>query len=241
MSCAGRAFASTAVARRLSFGKLSRQDSRAASSAAGPLGWPFFISYMKRRPFATNVILSFSAAWAGDYAAQRAEGATELDLRRSLLLSSMGLWMGVCNWHVYINVFARLFPRALTFANQGWAAKLADSAGQRDLVKQVVVDLAVYMPFFYFPMFYAFKVVLQGGALDAGHSLWNLPAAALGRYRETFFEDNAACCAVWVPGDIFCFVVPMWLRMPAGFIVNFIWNGLLSNLRGHGQLSDEPS
>merc|ERR1719198_2426255 len=91
--------------------------------------WRDLATFPKRRPFATNLGLSFVVAGLSDYMAQTAEGNQKLDKRRIATLSMFGVSMGFLHWHLYVTIFARLFPRAVTFANLKWAEKVADKAG----------------------------------------------------------------------------------------------------------------
>jgi len=216
----------------------ARSRNRAATAAIRVYGR--VTAFPKRRPFATNLALSFGAAGAGDYLAQQAEGATQLDARRTAFLCAFGLWTGCLHWHLYINVFGKLFPQALPFANKSLKEKFADRAGQRELVGQVALDTAVWMPAFYFPLFYTFKVLLHTDHSNT-KQLIDLPTAAIEKYSTTLLEDNLASCAVWIPGDFLCFMVPVWLRMPTGVMLNFIWNSLLSLMRNGSQHTEEMS
>lgn len=194
------------------------------------------LSFAKRRPFATNVGMSVIVAGASDWLAQRAEGAQKFDTRRNLLMCTFSLFMGVLCFNVYMHAFGRLFPHALRFSNLSWAQKMRDVAGQRDVLKQTVLDLGVWMPCVYFPVFYCFKTILQndGKALV----MHEVPAKAMQKYEKTWLSDNTACLGVWIPGDILVFVVPTWLRMPACYAVSFAWTTLLSLTRGSAHSAD---
>jgi len=214
-----RLFTNTALAQ-------SRRVALAKVPASGM--WMAIRTFPKRRPFATNIGLSLFVSGASDVMAQRTEGNSELDIRRIITFSSFGLFMGVLHWHLYMTLYARLFPGGAIFANMSVAQKLKDKAGQRDVLKQIVADLAVWMPFFYFPIFYSFKTLQNNPEID----LEAVPSLAMRMYRETWFWDNTASLGVWIPGDIVSFTVPVWLRMPVCLSISFVWQALLSMTRG---------
>lgn len=212
------------------FSNVALAQSRRVTPAMLPTSsmWKAIRSFPKRRPFATNIGLSLIVSGASDVVAQRAEGNNKLDVRRMITFSSFGLFMGVLHWHLYMTLYARLFPGGATFANLSMRQKLSDKSGQCDVIKQVVADLAVWMPFFYFPIFYSFKTVQNNPEIDFAA----VPSSAMQMYRETWFQDNTASLGVWIPGDIVSFTVPVWLRMPVCLSISFAWQALLSMTRG---------
>jgi len=212
------------------FSNTALSQSRRVALTRTPVSaiWTAVRTFPKRRPFATNIGLSLVVSGASDVMAQRAEGSNRLDIRRAATFSSFGMLMGVLHWHLYMTIFARLFPGAATFASLSLSQKLADKAGQWALLKQVATDLALWMPFVYFPIFYCFKTIQTNPEMDCA----TVPWVALQKYRETWFQDNSASLGVWIPGDIVTFIVPVWLRMPVCLSISFVWQGLLSLTKG---------
>lgn len=192
--------------------------------------WGAVVTFPKRRPFATNLLLSSTLMPIADYNVQCLEGK-KWDVRRTALFCAFGVYSGISWWLVYISLFRRIFPNAIRFANLPWAEKLKDGAGQLELVGQIAFDVLVYVPFFYFPGFYLFKAGLQGETLAGG----------MGLYRSNFVEDNLASFVIWIPGDFLCFTVPAWLRLPMSHVLSFSWNTLLSWMRGSAEVEASPA
>jgi len=184
--------------------------------------WGALTSFPKRKPFMFNLMLSGSLMPLADYTIQRAEGKP-WDCKRSMFFCLFGFYNGTAWWLVYVTFFSRVFPKAIRFANMSWAEKLADRAGQKQLVGQCAIDILLYVPLVYFPVFYAFKAGVQGEPLVTAYHKW----------KNNFIQDNGASIGFWVPGDMLCFAVPAWLRLPVSHAVSFSWNAILSWLRGN--------
>lgn len=200
--------------------------------------------FAKTRPLSTQVFLSTGLAAIGDYHMQKTvEKRDRLDLRRSAVFVGFGIFNGLLSYYVYVTCMSRLFPAATAFAEKSWAAKVSDVAGLRDLTKQCAVDLFVYTPLVYFPIFYTFKAAFQG---DEFPSEWNretftrAPAVAANMYLKNGFDDMKLNLSVWIPGDVVCFAVPLWLRMPACHMFNLAWICFLSGSRGGEVAKSEP-
>uniref|UniRef100_A0A7S0FQM0 Uncharacterized protein n=1 Tax=Pyrodinium bahamense TaxID=73915 RepID=A0A7S0FQM0_9DINO len=184
--------------------------------------WGLLRTFPKRKPFATNLALSTSVAVVADYAVQRMEGRG-WDKKRSCLFFAFGLINGAALWWIYITVFGRIFPSAIRFANKSWAEKVRDLPGQLDVVKQSMCDLLVYAPLGYFPLFYLFKAIIQ----DEGSPTECVVHASL-HYRQNALQDVTRSLICWVPGNILCFSVPAWLRLPLTHAWCFGWNMVMS-------------
>jgi len=184
--------------------------------------WGAIKSFPKRKPFMFNLILSGTMMPIADYNIQRTEG-TSWDCKRSIFFCIFGFYNGLAWWCVYVSFFSRIFPKAIRFSNMTWAEKLTDRAGQKQLVGQCAVDLLMFVPLVYFPVFYAFKAGIKGEPLITAWHKW----------KQNFLEDNGISLGFWVPGDVLCFAVPAWLRLPTSHAVSFSWNSILSWLRGN--------
>jgi len=194
----------------------------------------FLWTFPKRNPFVTNLVLSTSVAVLADYVVQRMEGRG-WDKRRSCLFFAFGMFSGAALWFVYITIFSRLFPHAIRFANKDWGEKCRDRGGQLDVLRQSACDLLVWAPFGYFPMFYMFKASIQ----EDGASVRECATHAWLHYRENMCQDVARNCTCWVPGNIICFSVPAWLRLPSTHAGCFGWNMLMSWTRGSPSVKSE--
>jgi len=208
------------------------------------------LTFPIRRPWATNLLIATSKTFCADLIVQvssrSATGARRFDWRRSLLFTTFGfLYVGMAQWFFYISLFSRLCPEAMTFASESLAVKLTDTVGQEDLAIQVIVDQFIISPFIYFPIFYILKEFLhrcleprQMGADDdpnkADKVKDNRPLVmrAMSNYGGNFWVDNLLSLSIWLPADIFIFMVPMVMRMPLDHAVAFVWTMILSVMRG---------
>mmetsp|Transcript_26064 Transcript_26064/g.60218 ORF Transcript_26064/g.60218 Transcript_26064/m.60218 type:complete len:275 (-) Transcript_26064:48-872(-) len=189
------------------------------------------MTFPKRKPFATNVIVATVKTSLADIIVQLGEGKERIDYKRNAVFVGFGcFYLGVVQWFIYVTVFSRLCPHAVRFANLPWKEKLRDRAGQIDLVKQTVLDNFVHYTFIYFPVFYTFKELLQGSTLS-------LPSpetvkSALAKYWNNCVVDNLAMWGLWVPFDMIIYAVPIWMRLPLNHAVSLAWTMILSSMRG---------
>eukprot|EP00913_Durusdinium_trenchii_P032266 g30211.t1 len=120
--------------------------------------WGAIVTFPRRRPFATNVIVATVKTSVADLIVQKAEGKKEIDWQRNGAFTAFGFaYLGIIQWFIYVSLFTRLCPHAIRFSNLPWAEKLKDRAGQIDLVKQTCLDNFVHYTFCYFPVFYVIK------------------------------------------------------------------------------------
>lgn len=120
--------------------------------------WGAIVTFPRRQPFATNVIVATVKTSVADLIVQKAEGREKIDWQRNGAFTAFGFaYLGIIQWFIYVTLFTRLCPQAIRFANLPWAEKLKDRAGQIDLVKQTCLDNFVHYTFCYFPVFYVIK------------------------------------------------------------------------------------
>ena len=151
--------------------------------------------------------------------------------RNAVFLAFGGVYLGGFQWLIYVSLFRRLWPGMATFANQPLRAKLQNKAGMRDLCKQVAFDNFIHYTFIYFPFFYCFKEAIQGNP-EEHKQHGGAIATGLGKYRTNFVTDNLYIWALWVPGDLFVYAAPLWMRLPLNHGISFLWTCYLSFLRG---------
>lgn len=73
------------------------------------------------------------------------EGRKELDVPRNLAFWVFGAWfLGGVQYWFYVNVLGKWFSRAATFALLPLRHKFQDTAGQRQVVGQVAVDMLLW-------------------------------------------------------------------------------------------------
>ena len=54
----------------------------------------------------------------------------------------------------------------------------------------------------------------------------------LEKYQANFAKDEFDLIRVWLPADLICFSVPLYLRLPVRHVVSFVWTAYLSFARG---------
>lgn len=204
------------------------------------------LTFPKRRPFAFAVGLNAVICLLSDCFTQLYKQIEDHDRKtgwnwtRTCVFFVFGAMQGVVQYTVYINVFFKLCPNSIRFANSSWSQKLRDKAGQRDLLKQVALDSFAYVPFVYFPNFYMIKSFVynyvDGGSTDVVSACW---VGLETYYKQNFWEDNVISSICWLPADAVIFCCVPWLRLPLSISLNFFWTAFLSLLRGTSSESSE--
>ena len=151
----------------------------------------------------------------------------QLDMARSALFMLFGaVYSGGFQWLYQVRVFKKLFD-VDKFTNKPWAKKLHDKAGLQSLGAQTALDLGV-LTVAYLPAFYIFKASVFSGSLDP--NVWM--QTGLSHYGANLGKDWFDLVRVWLPADLICFSVPMYLRLPVRHAVSFAWTAYLSFARG---------
>jgi len=195
--------------------------------------WGAIVTFPKRKPYATNIIVATVKTSLADILVQKGQGNEEIDWKRNGVFTAFGFaYLGVAQWFIYVSIFTRVCPNAIRFSNLSWADKLKDRAGQIDLFKQTALDNFVHYTFIYFPVFYAFKELIQGGQVKASEDKSNTLTRAMEKYRGNFVKDNLAMWGLWIPFDLIIYAVPIWMRLPLNHAVSLAWTMILSNMRG---------
>uniref|UniRef100_A0A7S1A3A2 Mpv17-like protein n=1 Tax=Noctiluca scintillans TaxID=2966 RepID=A0A7S1A3A2_NOCSC len=203
----------------------------------------------KRYPFPVGVSLATLKTGGSDLSTQLLiERKDAVDRPRLVCFTLLGfLWNGMLQQHVYVNVFARCFPHAARFsALPTVAARLRDGPGLRSLMMQVSFVNFIWNPIFYY-FFYLFQEFVQGASSVSEQStslnVLSYVSSGLTRCREQFWvavdrcsnnlwDDLRLCWAIWIPGHLFTFATPMWLRMPLTHSLSFFFYCALSFTRG---------
>lgn len=123
-------------------------------------------------------------------------------------------------------VFKKLFD-VDKFTSQSWSDKLKDIPGLKALGAQTGLDLTI-LTFVYLPTFYIFKASVFSGSMDP--SVWF--SSGFDTFQSNFQKDEADLIKVWLPSDLVCFSVPLYLRLPVRHVVSFVWTAYLSFYRG---------
>lgn len=189
-----------------------------------------YVEFAKSYPFVNNILIATTKTAAADLLAQTVIGQTplpEVDLQRSLLFCLFGaFYLGAFQYLYQVQVFKRLFD-VDSFTSQTWKEKLQDIPGLKALGAQTGLDLAV-LTFVYLPTFYIFKASVFSGSLDP--SVWF--STGVDNFQMNFSKDEADLIKVWLPADLFCFSVPLYLRLPVRHVFSFVWTAYLSFARG---------
>lgn len=113
--------------------------------------------------------------------------------------------------------------------NLSLAEKLKDTDGLKSLGAQVAIDL-MFMSLANLPTFYVIKAFIMSGSNDP--SGW--VSSGLQTYQASIVNDVTDVVKVWLPADLVCFSVPLYLRLPVRHAVSFFWTTYLSFSRAGG-------
>jgi len=189
-----------------------------------------YVDFAQKFPFANNVIIATCKTAAADLLAQTAIAQTPLDAldwERSLLFCLFGaVYLGGFQYFYQVGVFKKLFD-VDSFTSQSLEEKLKDGPGLKALAAQTILDLGV-LTAIYLPTFYIFKASVFSGSPDP--SVWF--DSGLTSYQTNFAKDEFDLIRVWLPADLVCFSVPLYLRLPVRHVVSFVWTAYLSFARG---------
>eukprot|EP00640_Fibrocapsa_japonica_P002921 CAMPEP_0113935150 /NCGR_PEP_ID=MMETSP1339-20121228/2366_1 /TAXON_ID=94617 /ORGANISM="Fibrocapsa japonica" /LENGTH=259 /DNA_ID=CAMNT_0000937203 /DNA_START=57 /DNA_END=836 /DNA_ORIENTATION=- /assembly_acc=CAM_ASM_000762 len=187
-------------------------------------------AFAQKFPFANNIIIATTKTAAADLLAQTVVAQTplnEVDLQRSLLFCFFGaIYLGGFQYLYQVQIFKRLFD-VDKFTTQSWKEKLQDRPGLQALAAQTALDLTV-LTLIYLPTFYIFKASVFSGTIDP--TAWF--SAGIDSYQTNFAKDEVDLIRVWLPADVVCFSVPLYLRLPVRHVVSFVWTAYLSFARG---------
>lgn len=189
-----------------------------------------YLEFAQSYPFVNNLLIATTKTATADLIAQTViAGAklAEIDVQRSVLFCLFGaIYLGAFQYMYQVNVFKKLFD-VDKFTTQSWTDKLKDGPGLLALAAQTALDLTV-LTLIYLPTFYIFKASVFSGSIDPG--LW--VDQGLESFRNNFVKDEFDLIRVWLPADLVCFSVPLYLRLPVRHIVSFVWTAYLSFARG---------
>lgn len=189
-----------------------------------------YVRFAKEYPFINNFIIASLKTTAADLLAQIVIAQTpvaELDFQRSLVFCAFGgIYSGAFQYMYQVQIFKKLFD-VDKFTSQPWSKKLKDMPGIKALAAQTTLDLTI-LTLVYLPAFYIFKASVFSGSSDP--SAWF--STGVDTYTMNFGKDEADLLKVWLPADLICFSVPLYLRMPVRQSVSFLWTAYLSFARG---------
>jgi hypothetical protein len=189
-----------------------------------------YLQFAQSYPFVNNLLIATTKTATADLVAQTVIAGAKLadiDVQRSVLFCLFGaIYLGAFQYMYQVNVFKKIFD-VDKFTTQSWSDKLKDGPGLLALAAQTALDLAV-LTLIYLPTFYIFKASVFSGSIDP--SQW--VDKGLETFRNNFVKDEFDLIRVWLPADLICFSVPLYLRLPVRHIVSFVWTAYLSFARG---------
>jgi hypothetical protein len=185
-------------------------------------------------PFAFQAIFATTKTAVSDLVVQVViEKKEEINWKRTGVFAAFGFgYLGMAQWFFYVTCMKRLFPNMAEFGAKTFRQKLKDGPGMKALAGQVCFDNFVVTPFFYFPFFYVFKQSIQGGFDLDNLDFGEISKDAWAKYRMNMSEDLKAMWSLWVPGDVFIYAIPVWMRLPANHVLSLFWTMILSYFRG---------
>lgn len=207
---------------------------RSSEESFGPpalVGDWTYADFAKAYPFQNNLIIATLKTASADLVAQTVlehHALADVDLQRSLLFCLFGLaYLGGFQYLYSVNIFKKIFTDMERFTDQPLGDKLSDGPGLRSLAGQIALDM-VTLTFVYLPVFYIFRAGVFSGSGDPLE--W--ATTGLGNYVANAPNDEIDVYRVWLPADVVCFSVPLYLRLPVRHFVSFFWTAYLSFTRG---------
>jgi len=201
-----------------------------AAASLPAAGWSYG-AFAKANPNLNNLLIATAKTGAADLVAQcviERKSLSEVDWQRNLVFCLFGTcYLGVFQYWYQVNIFCRIFPNINKFTSQSWGAKLRDVPGLTSLLAQTVLDMGV-LTFVYLPTFYVFKSAVFSSSWDVQQ--WG--ETGVNSYLKNWNKDVYDLVRVWVPADLICFSVALYLRLPVRHLVSFVWTAYLSFVRG---------
>jgi hypothetical protein len=186
-----------------------------------------YVQFAKENPSINNIMIATVKTAGADFLAQTAFGSEAFDVERSLLFALFGaVYLGAFQYLYQVNIFKKIFD-VDKFTSQSWSDKMKDVPGLKALAAQTGLDLTV-LTLVYLPTFYIFKASVFSGSMDP--SVWF--SSGISTYQANFSSDETDLIKVWLPADLVCFSVPLYLRLPVRHVVSFVWTAYLSFARG---------
>lgn len=190
-----------------------------------------YSQFAKTYPNINNISIATIKTASADLLAQILLSHTPLngiDWDRTVLFGTFGaLYSGAFQYWYQVNIFKKMFDGVDEFTSLPFEDKIKDTDGLKTLAAQTAVDLTV-LTLVYLPTFYSFKAAIFSGSKDP--SVW--VSTGLDNYITNFAKDELDLLRVWVPADLVCFSVPLYLRLPVRHVVSFAWTAYLSFTRG---------
>jgi hypothetical protein len=190
------------------------------------------LSVPRTAPLAFSVAFAGAKTFAADVLVQKyVEGREEIDKRRAAVFLGFGMFqVGFVQYMVYSKLFPCIFKGAGSFSKQTLSQMARDKVGLKNVLKQVGLDLLVYHPLCYFPVFYTCQEVRSGNVHNPGHTV----DCAMQKYLPNALDDCKGLWQVFLPVSFFQnSVCPLHLRVPCVATAGFFYGAFLSMSRGN--------
>lgn len=186
---------------------------------------------IKQAPLAFSIAYGGAKTIAADVLVQKyMEGREEIDTRRSLVFLGFGCFqVGFVQYMIYSKFFPFIFKGAGSFNQQTLAQMAKDTQGIKNVFKQVAVDMTIYHPCCYFPVFYTCQEIVNGNVENPARTV----SDAISKYVPNAVDDWIGLWKIFVPVSLFqnsfC---PVYLRVPCVATAGFFYCIILSMTRG---------
>lgn len=224
----------------------SRSSSSASTTSAAPPTMSLiqkiltFNGLGPKYPWTFGVGIATAKTGAADILVQtQVEKREKIDWKRVGLFTFFGFaYLGIVQYLIYVNLFSHLFKNAAAFGKMPFREKIRNKDGLKDLGKQIVVDMFVHGPLFFFPCYYIAKESIQGKASVTSRP-GEVVRKAMDKYGKNYWEDWVSLWKIWILGDAFVFALPLWARLPANHAISFVYMCILSFMRGSDEEDEE--
>jgi len=188
-------------------------------------------SIPRRAPLAFSIAYGGAKCILADALVQTyLERKEMIDMRRSLVFLGFGFFqVGFVQYMIYSKLFPFIFEGSGAFSQQTLAQMARDTQGLKNILKQVSLDMLVYHPCCYFPVFYICQEIVRGNVQDPRTTVYD----AIQNYVPNAVEDWKALWTIFVPVSFFqnaCIAVH--LRVPFVATAGFFYCIILSTMRG---------
>lgn len=185
-----------------------------------------FSAFVKRNPIKMGAMTLGTRYSLGDIFTQTViEGADwkSYDLRRTATFATFGTIMGGGPLYWW---FAKFLPSS--FTKMGYYPAVAT---------RCFTDVWTLMPYFYFPIFYQVKEVVNW---NGQFPFSDIPRRALKKYYAGFKSDVNSTMQVCIPMNIILFTLAKdHFRVPLMSVLGMVWVLTLSSRRGKVESEDE--
>jgi Ca2+-binding EF-hand superfamily protein len=205
-----------------------------SSSSAGEFAWSYAKRFPEQHPIIFSTILCCAKCIAADILVQKSiEHRATIDWPRVGAFGAFGaVYMGFCQYFLFVHGLAYLFPAAGKVASMGFREKLTLPV-QRILWGQIAVDQMFFAPFLFLPAYYLFHEVILGSSEIRQAKEQTIISSSFAEWKRNIVNDVKGSLSVWVPAGFANFAfVPMHLRVPVMGVISFFYCAFVSYSHG---------